>query len=82
MGSSELKQRFEFEICRHLLRMKKKRVFLRRVLEGKKLESNLQGHTVSEKEKRIHLAGTENSCTKWIFENKSIFQPLINNNEV
>ena len=68
MGSSELKQRFEFEICRHLLRMTKKRGFLRRVLEGKKLESNLQGHTVSEKEKRIHLAGTENSCTKWIIK--------------
>ena len=49
MGSSELKQRFEFEINRNFLRMKKKRVFLRRVLEGKKLESNLHGHTVSEK---------------------------------
>ena len=66
MGSSELKQRFEFEVYRHFLRMKKERVFLSVwVLEGKKLESNLQRHTVSEKEERVHLAGTEDSCTKW-----------------
>ena len=43
----------------------KKKGFSHRVLEGKKLESNLHEHTVSEKEKRVHLAGTENSCTKW-----------------
>ena len=67
MGSSELKKRFEFEIYRHFPRIKiKKRVFLRRVLEGKKLESNLQEHTVSEKEKRVHLAGTEKQLYKMV----------------
>ena len=43
----------------------KKRACFRGVLQGKKLESNLQEQTVSVKEPRVYLAGIENSFTKW-----------------
>ena len=66
MGSSELKQRFEFEVCRHFLRMKKKKGFsLRMGFRGEETGKQLARYTVSEKEERVHLAGTEDSCRKW-----------------